>query len=416
MPQAIRSIPRSLLVVTLGMIIANLAGEMYYPLLPLYLESLGAKVQEIGLFFTLQVILAICFRILGGWISDHMGRLPTIALGGIFGMGAITGYTVAPTWQWAAVGALMAAVGSSLVGPSFQAYIAEQSPEGKVSSTYGLISGLFLICAIIGPLLGGFLVDHFGFKKMMWVATGIFYTAAAMRVWTARHSRFEVKDLHPAQLARDLRVLLGMLFAGGILLWLFLVDGLMDAGNQLSFPFLPKFITEVGGLPKTTYGALISLMSLVSALAMWPGGRFADRFGERFSIALGMLIASGVTLLISLMQVPVMFAIGFGLFGFSQAFVGPAFSALLSKAVPNKSLGMTWGVFMTALGVMAIPAPIIGGLLYDHVAPEAAFVVAAICTLLGIPLVLLKLNLRPAAADEKTPAGAPVEEDAVAAI
>jgi len=102
------------------MIIANLAGEMYYPLLPLYLESLGASVQDVGLFFTLQVILSICFRILGGWISDYMGRLPTIALGGIFGMGAITGYTVAPTWEWAAIGALMAAVGSSLVGPSFK--------------------------------------------------------------------------------------------------------------------------------------------------------------------------------------------------------------------------------------------------------------------------------------------------------
>ena len=273
-----RNVPRSLLWVTLGMIVANLAGEMYYPILPLYLESLGATVQEVGVFFTLQVVLAICFRILGGWISDHMGRLPTIALGSIFGMGAITGYTLAPTWEWAALGALMAAVGSSLVGPSFQAFIAEQAPEGRMSSTFGLINGLFLICAVIGPPVGGYMADHVGFKTMMWVATAIFYSATAMRVWMAWGSRFEVKDLQPSQLARDMRVTLGLLVGGGVLTWLFLIDGLSDAGNQVAFPFLPKYITQIRDMPKTTYGILMALTSLVSALAMWPCGRLAGRW------------------------------------------------------------------------------------------------------------------------------------------
>lgn len=405
-----RDIPRSLLVVTLGMIIANISSEMYFPLLPLYLESLGATVQEVGLFFTLQVILSICFRILGGWISDYMGRLPTIALGGVFGVGAITGYTVAPTWEWAAVGALMGAVGSSLVGPSFQAYIAEQSPEGKVSSTYGLISGLFLVCAIIGPLLGGYLVDQYGFKTMMWIATGIFYAAAGLRIWTARHSSFHIRTLQPALLIRDIRGLLVLVFAGGVLTWLFLIDGLVDAGNQLAFPFLPKFITEVGDLPKTAYGGLLSLLSLVSVISMWPAGRFADRVGERISIALGMTLASGVMFIVSTAQSPVAFVVGFALFGLSQAFIGPAFSSLLSKAVPKASLGITWGIFMTALGILAIPAPTIGGLIYDYVAPEAAFIVAGVCTLVAIPLIWFKLKPPAASANESAAVDAPAEE------
>lgn len=400
-----RDVPRSLLWVTLGMIVANLAGEMYYPILPLYLESLGATVQEVGVFFTLQVVLAICFRILGGWISDHMGRLPTIAMGSLFGMGAITGYTLAPTWEWAATGALMGAVGSSLVGPSFQAFIAEQAPEGRMSSTFGLINGLFLICAIIGPPVGGYMADNVGFKAMMWVATAIFYLATAMRVWMARGSRFEVKDLQPGQLARDMRITLGLLFGGGVLTWLFLIDGLSDAGYQVAFPFLPKYITELRDMPKTTYGILMALSSLVSALAMWPCGRLADRIGERLSIALGMLLSSVIMLLLVAIRVPAAVFIGFGAFGLAQAFVGPAFSGLLSKAVPKGSLGITWGVFWTALGALAIPAPILGGFLYDHVAPESVFVVSAACTLLAVPLVLRKLRLSAA-----RPAVVPVEQ------
>jgi MFS family permease len=60
--------------------------------------------------------------------------------------------------------------------------------------------------------------------------------------------------------------------------------------------------------------------------------------------------------------------------------------------VPKESLVITWGVFMTALGVMAIPAPILGGWIYEQVAPEATFFVAACFTLVAIPLVLLKLR------------------------
>jgi len=409
-----RNVPRSLLWVTLGMIIANLAGEMYYPILPLYLESLGATVPQVGVFFTLQVILAICFRILGGWISDHMGRPPTIALGSLFGMGAILGYTVAPTWEWAAVGALMAAVGSSLVGPSFQAYIAEQAPEGRMNSTFGLINGLFLICAVIGPPVGGYIADHYGFKTMMWVATAIFLAATGLRVRMAWGSRFEFKSLQPAQLARDMRVTLGLLFAGGVLTWLFLIDGLSDVGNQVAFPFIPNYITEIRDMPKTTYGILIALMSLVSALAMWPCGHFADRMGERLSIALGMLFSSGVMLLLIATKSPAFTVISFGAFGLAQAFIGPAFSGLLSKAVPRGSLGITWGIFWTALGALAIPAPIIGGLLYDNVAPRSVFVVSAACTLLAVPLVLRKLRLSAAmTSGDAVPAEMPAPEDAI---
>src|SRR5690606_9112626 len=131
-------------------------------------------------------IMSIGFRVLGGWISDKLGRLPTIAIGGVFGLLAYLGYTLAPTWSWAMLGALMGAAGSSLVAPSFQAYTAESAPEGKTASTFGLVEGLFLTCQIVGPLLGGYLVEHQGFKVMMWTATGIFAVAAAMRIFIAR--------------------------------------------------------------------------------------------------------------------------------------------------------------------------------------------------------------------------------------
>jgi MFS family permease len=69
-----------LLLFMLAMILANLGGNMYGPLEALYLKQLGAGIGQIGLFYTLGQIIPLLLQILGGWISDTLGRLRAIAL------------------------------------------------------------------------------------------------------------------------------------------------------------------------------------------------------------------------------------------------------------------------------------------------------------------------------------------------
>jgi MFS family permease len=391
----LREMPRELAIVTLAMIVANITSNMFGPFEPLYLQTLGARVEQVGIFFTIQTVLSIVFRLLGGWVSDNLGRLPTIAVGGIFGLGAYLGYTLAPSWQWAMIGALLAAMGSSLVAPSFQAYTAESAPEGATGSTFGLVEGLFLTCQIVGPLLGGFLVDHYGYRVMMWAATGIFSVAAIMRILMARRSPKRAGRLIPANLGRDLRALLVILVAGGLVTWMFVVDGIRDMGFQVIWPFLPKYITEVGRQSETMLGGLMAGMSVITALAMWPSGMVSDRIGERWGIAVGGLLMGAALVMMIMLPTTVGFALAFGVFGIAGAMVSPAFSSLLSKAVPRGSLGMTYGIFMSALGIVAVPAPYLGGLLYSRVGPQAPFWVAVALLMLSVPIALWKLQRPP---------------------
>lgn len=402
----LREMPRELALVTFAMIVANITSNMFAPFEPLYLESLGANVRNVGVFFTVQTVMGISFRILGGWISDNLGRLPTIAIGGVFGLLAYLGYTLAPTWGWAMLGALMGAAGSSLVAPSFQAYTAESAPEGRTASTFGLVEGLFLTCQIIGPLLGGFLVENYGYKVMMWTATGIFAVATVMRIWIARNKPLNARlgDLNAGKLRRDVAALVGVILAGGIVTWLFIVDGLRDASFQVVWPFLPKYVTEIGGQGETVYGALMAGMSAVTVLAMVPAGMLADKYGERWGIGLGGGLMAVALAVMVLMPVRLGFVIAFGVFGIAGALASPAFSSLLSKAVPKGSLGITYGIFWSALGVVAIPMPYIGGLLYDNVGPQVPFWVAVAVTAATVPLALWKLRPPAPAAESAEPA------------
>src|SRR4030067_1558959 len=102
-----------------AMVLANISSHMYAPLLPLYLKSLDANVVQVGLFFTLAQIIPLVLQILGGWISDSLGRLRSIAMGSLAGVLAYIGMILAPTWQWVLLGEGFGAITRSLVAPSF---------------------------------------------------------------------------------------------------------------------------------------------------------------------------------------------------------------------------------------------------------------------------------------------------------
>lgn len=92
------------------MVLANIASSMSRPLLPLYLEELGANVKNIGLFFTLSAIAPLAFQIFGGWLSDSIGRLQAIAIGSLGGLSAYLFYIFAPSWEWV----LLASIGTAM--------------------------------------------------------------------------------------------------------------------------------------------------------------------------------------------------------------------------------------------------------------------------------------------------------------
>ena len=70
----------------LAMVLANIAGTMSRLLMPIYLTELGASVGQVGLVFTLASVVILALQVLGGWISDNIGRLRAIAIGSVGGV------------------------------------------------------------------------------------------------------------------------------------------------------------------------------------------------------------------------------------------------------------------------------------------------------------------------------------------
>jgi MFS family permease len=402
------------------MILANTAGHMLLPLMAAYLaQDLGASVTQVGLTFTLASLVPLALQILGGWLSDTIGRLRAIAIGASV---ATLGYLVlafADTWQMAAVALMLEYVSGSLVGPSYSAFIADRTAEEVRGRVFGLMYSIFAIVGVIGPPLGGWVADAYGFKVLIFVAGLLYGSAALLRIWMALTPRFREKpEGHPearptlASLRASLASLVGLLVAGGVFTWLILTDGVRDVAFRMSFEFLSLYYTEVMRLSLTQVGVLGSITSLARMLTLSPGGGLSDRIGERRTIIIGFALqAAGLGIfLFSGDFLP--FALAWVVLGVGFGIADPAFDALFSKVVPQERRGVAFGLFGTSLGLVSLPAPYIGGWLWERFSPRLPFILASLAAAFSILPVHFKLRLPGTVkTPEPEPAPAPLAAD-----
>lgn len=370
---------------------------MYGPLLPLYLKSLNASVIQIGLFFTLSQIVPLALQILGGWISDSLGRLRSIAMGSVAGVFSYLGLILAPTWQWVLVGEGLSSITRSLVGPSFSAFIAEESAEESRARVFGITETIFMIVAVIGPPLGGWLADTYGFRIMLGVAGGLYLIATIIRVamarTAARTEESDPKKLSLVSLKRDLGLMVGMIMAGGLVTWILLTDGVRDVAFSMSFTLVPIYLQDIGGMSIQQIGWLESIFGIFMMLTTMPAGWLADKKGDRLPIMLGFLFEFLAMMTFIRVSDFIGYAAAWALFGLGVGLMSPAYQSLISKAVPEKIRGTAFGLFQTSLGVVSLPAPLIGAQLWERVSPRFTFTLTAWAGLLAIIPVYFKFKL-----------------------
>jgi len=320
-------------------------------------------------------------------VSDSLGRLRSIAIGSVAGNLVYAGFIFAPTWQWVMSGMVFSAVTRSLIGPSFNAFIAEQSSEHTRARVFGITDTLFMIISVIGPPLGGYLADAFGFRIMLAVAWVFYFGATIIRVGmsrtAARGQEANPQKLSLGNLRSNLGAMTGLLLSGGVITWVLLTDGVRDIAWSLSYNLLPVYLEQIGGMTFQQIGWLGSVFGGCMMLVTIPAGWLADRKGERLGIAVGFLIE--FIAMFTFMQVKGFwgYALVWALLGLGAGMMSPAYNSLISKAVPEKLRGTAFGFFGTSVGLVSLPAPALGAQLWERYSPRMPFYVTGLAALLS---------------------------------
>ncbi len=392
----------------LAMILANIAGDMVFTFLPLYLTRLGATTAQVGMVFTLSSIVPLVLQLFGGALSDTFGRLRTVALGSTIATVGYFLFVFAHSWTWVLLALCLEFVSGALVGPTYGAFVAENSDEMTRGRVFGLCNGLFMIVAIIGPPLAGALVEAAGFTTMLAVAFHLYVLATVLRIWMSRRRDFEDNSHHTwhslGQITGNMRTLLGMLVAGGLVTWIFVTDGLHDIGFRFTENLEPLYLEQVGNLTMFQIGQLRALQGAVMMIFTIGAGVLTDRYGARLIITLGFLLEALAYLVFLRLPSFMGFALATVLMGMGFGIMSPAYDALITRVVPASLRGTAFGIFWSSQGVISLPAPWAGGLLWERRGPRAPFVVTVVMALAAATITWFKVRL-PGSAEQAPRSG-----------
>ena len=385
------------------MALTNFAVTMPVVLIPVYIRELGATITQLGLFFTISMIFPILVKLLGGWLSDVIGRLQVILIGSVTGVLTFTVYALAPTWEAALLAPALMAITASLTIPAYAAYIADIAPEASRGRMFGVSQTVYRASGVIAPVIGGLLAAFIGFRFMFGVAAIVFAIAALIFFFllrTAPSLKLSAQQVSWESLKSSFAQMWALFVAGGVIAWILIIDGVRDIGMRLSLDLIPVFLTDIHSVSLERIGFMDGVYGLALLLTLFPAGWLVDRTSERKVIALA-LVAGVLSRLILALSTDIWgFTISFALQGIGFGLFAPSGSSIISKAVPQNLRGVAYGLFATSIGIFSLPSPWLGSQIWEFFGPRYPFLISvAIGTLLILP-VWLKLRL-PAKSKQK---------------
>jgi|GEM_PF-22145 len=355
----------------------DVASEMAYPLLPLFLASLGAGPGTIGLVEGVAEATASLFKVVGGRLSDRLGRRrPFLLLG--YGLPALFRplLALAQSPFHVLLYRFLDRTGKGLRTAPRDALIAESAPKEALGRAYGLHRSLDTLGATLGPFLAFLLLPLLGFRGVFWLSA-LPALLAFLLLFAVRETPRPPSPLPPLALGH---------LSPGYRRFL-LVSGLFALALS-SNAFLLLRLKELG-LSQEEVALAYTLYNLLYALLAYPLGGLADRVGLGRMVATGFGLYALVYLGFAWARTA-FWALGF-LFLYalySAAFEG-ANRAYLATLVPEEAKAGAIGLYHTVVGVLLLPASLLFGLLWQAFGAAAAFLTGAALALGALLLFLV---------------------------
>lgn len=372
------------------MALTNFAVTMPMVLIPVYIRELGASITQLGLFFTISMIFPILVKLLGGWLSDVVGRLQVILIGSVTGVLTFTVYALAPTWEVALLAPALMAITASLTIPAYAAYIADITPEPSRGRMFGVSQTVYRASGVIAPVIGGLLAAAIGFRFMFGIAAIAFAIAAIIFFFllrTAPSLKLSAQQVSWESLKSSFAQMWALFIAGGVIAWLLIIDGVRDIGMRLSFDLIPVFLTDIHEVSLERIGFMDGVYGLALLLTLFPAGWLVDRTSERKVMALAIVAGIFSRLILALSTDIWGFTLSFALQGIGFGLFAPSGSSLVSKAVPQNLRGVAYGLFATSISIFSLPSPWFGSQIWEFLGPHYPFLIsAAIGSLLILPI------------------------------
>jgi MFS family permease len=330
---------RDLALVAISLFTWGIGEGAFFYFQPIYLEELGASPIVIGTILGGVGIAMTVAHIPAGLLADRFGRRALMLSAWFLGLTA--------AWIMALSRTLLYGVTSYVMAP-MNSYITAARGKWSVGRAITLISALYNLGAIIGPILGGLVGDTYGLRMIYFVAAVSFLISTIVIVFIRSQP---VEEITPDQ--RNILVNRNYL---GFLVVIFIAMFAM----YLPQPLTPNFLQNQRNLSLGMIGSLGSIGGLGNVILSLGLGQLYARTG----FFIGQL-AVGISALLLWHGVGIHFyALGYFLLGGYRTARSLAI-AQIREIIHQSRMGLAYGIAETVAATATIIAPPLAGVLYE---------------------------------------------------
>jgi MFS family permease len=387
-------------VFVLGLVsfLTDVSSEMTLTLLPLFLANvLGVKTSVIGLIEGIAEATASLMKVGSGWWSDRVRRRKSLTLIG-YALSALSKPFLVIAGSWGAVLAVRWTdrVGKGIRTSPRDALLADSTPAETRGRAFGWHRAADTAGAVVGLALSAWVIaatqratieltrDTYRTIALIGIIPGLL---AVLLLWLFVH---EVQPSRPK--TGGASVLKAQGFSRPFYAFLGVI-ALFTLGNS-SDAFLLLRAQNLGLSAFQIALMLVGYNVLYTVIAL-PAGSLSDRLGRRGVILMGWslyaLVYLGFALAGAGWQVVALYVL-YGLYYGTTEGVARAFVADL---VPGGQRATAYGLYHAMVGLMAFPASLVAGLLWQTWGPASPFYFGAV--LAGLAAAGLMAVVRPGA-------------------
>jgi MFS family permease len=364
--QTWRKLPRNVWIVTITSFLTDTSSEMIFNLLPLFLANvLGVKTSIIGVIEGVAETTASLLKIFSGWLSDRIRQRKWLAVAG-YGLSTISKPFLYVVASWGGVLAVRFSdrVGKGIRTAPRDALIADTIDEDHRGAAFGMHRAGDTAGAALGILIALVVVlvhqasdihlERGTFRVIVLISVIPAALAVAALAWGAHDvpiaSQREAPRLSLRGFDRRFQ-------------WFLLAISIFTLGNSAD-AFLILRGQERGLSVAGVLGMLLTF-NIVYASLSGPAGALSDRIG-RSKLIIGGWTAYGVlylgfALAADAWEIWALYA----LYGLYYGATEGTAKALVADLVGAEQRGTAFGVYNAAVGIMALPASVIAGVLWQ---------------------------------------------------
>lgn len=387
-----KSLGQNVYALTAVSFFTDASSEMIYPLLPVFLTTvLGASAGFLGVIEGTAETTAALLKLGSGWWSDRVKKRKPLIVGG-YALASFVRPLIAIAQSASQVLAIRIAdrVGKGIRGAPRDALIADSVDESVRGRAFGFQRTGDHAGAVLGPLIAFAVLTwwHIPLRTVFWLAAIPGIVAVVVAVVFIRE-----RALAPARPEAKSSVGLPAIVPLGNRFWAVLgVITVFTLGNSTD-AFLLLRAAQLG-VPVALAPILWAMLHVVKATTSTPGGALSDRIGRKPAVIAGWTIYAVVYLLFSRATQAWQAWALFAAYGLYFGLVEGTEKAMVADLVPAGRRGVAFGWYNLAIGIGALPASVLFGMLWDRYGSPAAFTFGA--AMAGLSVVgLLLVPLKP---------------------